>query len=130
MKNLFCFFVFVFTFSFVTTVMGGDDPSIQGKARTGSHDAMKQHVAANAWNGYYIIYDWVEGDLKRLNFKGLHSGIVKKGEFYVSCADFTDDKGNEYDIDFLVAEKDGEFMVFQALIHKRNSEKREYKVED
>ena len=65
-----------------------------------------------------------------MDFKSLHTGIVKKGDFYVSCADFADNKGNLYDIDFLVGEKDEQFSVIQALVHSVNGNKRKYDVEN
>ena len=63
---------------------------------------MKDHVAESLVDSVYAIYDGQEGALLRLKLGALHSGIVKKAEFYVSCADFTDASGREYDLDFLV----------------------------
>ena len=80
--------------------------------------------------GKYIIFDAVTGNLLKLDFKDLHIGIVKKGDFYISCADFVDDNENKYDIDFLVAEKNGGFTVFQSIVHSVNGEKRIYHVGD
>ena len=112
-----------------TTVPAGDDPSIKGKTRTGVQAAMDQHIQSNALKGN-IIYDSLTGKLHRLVLKGLHEGIVKKGEFYVSCADFTDQSGKMYDIDFLAAEKDSSFQVLQALVHSVEGKKRKYHVEE
>ena len=107
-----------------------DDPSIKGEVRTGVQSAMNDHVKENTLGEEYVIYDSGDGNVKGLTFKELHSGIVKKGDFYVSCADFTDSSGNLYDVDFLVAESNGELRVYQALVHKVNGEKRNYKVEN
>lgn len=106
-----------------------DDPSIQGKDRTESQNAMKEYVNNNSMDGKFIIYDGMKGKLLKLKYEDVHEGIVKKGDFFVSCADFVDPSGNKYDIDFLVAEKEGNFAVFQALVHKVNGKKREYLVE-
>jgi len=106
-----------------------DDPSIKGEVRTGVQSAMNDHVKENTLGEEYIIYDSGDGNVKGLTFKELHSGIVTKGDFYVSCADFTDSSGNLYDVDFLVAESNGELRVYQALVHKVNGEKRKYQVE-
>jgi hypothetical protein len=113
-----------------TTVPAADDPSIKGETRTGVQAAMDQHIQSNVLKGKYIIYDSLTGKLHRLVLKGLHEGIVKKGEFYVSCADFTDQSGKMYDIDFLAAEKDSSFQVLQALVHSVEGKKRKYHVED
>jgi len=109
--------------------LAADDPSIQGKDRTESQNAMKEYVNKNSMGGKFIVYDGMMGKLLKLKYEDVHEGIVKKGDFYVSCADFVDHAGNKYDIDFLVAEKEGKFTVFQALVHKVNGEKRDYLVE-
>jgi hypothetical protein len=113
-----------------TIVLAADDPAIQGEPRQNSQSAMKTHIDQNSINDKYIIYDAVAGQIKRLSFKELHSGLVKKGDFYVSCADFVDDKGNLYDIDLLVAEEEGDYSVYQAIVHKINGEKRDYSIEE
>jgi|TARA_B110000495_G_scaffold192771_1_gene197293 hypothetical protein len=59
----------------------------------------------------------------------LHKGVVKKGPFYVSCADFVDAKGRAYDLDFLVAGKGETLRVLQALVHSVDGEKRPYHLE-
>lgn len=110
--------------------LAADDPSIKGDLRTNIKAAMMEHVQQTRIKGDYVIYDAVAGDLKRLALKELHEGIVKKGDFYVSCADFEDADGNLYDIDFLVAPSDNELRVMQALVHKVNDDKRKYHVED
>ncbi|HSG31868.1 MAG TPA: hypothetical protein VLB82_10020 [Thermodesulfobacteriota bacterium] len=122
-----------FSLMFVTlsmVVYAGDDPSIQGKPRTGSQTAMTNHINANTFDGKYVIYDAVQGKLLKLDFKELHAGLVKKGDFYVSCADFTDTQGNKYDLDFLVGEKSNDYFVVQALVHKVNTDKRKYHLEN
>ncbi|MDA2919013.1 hypothetical protein MYX76_05885 [Desulfobacterota bacterium AH_259_B03_O07] len=124
--HLVCVSIVFGTFSIC---FAADDPSIQGAPREKSQAAMNKHVGENSYNDHYIIYDAVDGKLRRLKFKELHSGLVKKGDFYVSCADFVDDEGNTYDLDFLVGEKDGEYSVYQAIVHKVNGKKRQYNIE-
>ena len=123
----------VFSMMFISLSLiafAGDDPSIQGKPRVESQQAMTNHIAANTYDGNYVIYDAVDGKLLKLDFKSLHKGLVKKGDFYVSCADFADNQGNLYDLDFLVGEKGDEFSVVQALVHAVNGNKRKYDVEN
>jgi hypothetical protein len=57
---------------------------------------------------------------------GFHSGVKNKGELYVSCADFVDEKGNKYDIDFLVNKTDDKYAVVQPIVHSINGEKNPY----
>ncbi len=113
-----------------TAAFAGDDPSIKGKMRTDIQAAMKVHIGQKTIGEKYVIYDAVSGDLKRLTFEGLHKGIMKKSDFYVSCADFVDADGKKYDIDFLVAEKDGSYSVLQPVVHSVDGKKRDYHLED
>ena len=110
-------------------VFGGDDPSIKGKLRTDIQQAMSDHIDANSVKSQYLIYDAIEGKLLRLAFKGLHKGIVKKAEFYVSCADFVDGSGKKFDLDFLVIDDGGKLKVTQGLVHAVDGEKRKYHLE-
>jgi hypothetical protein len=55
--------------------------------------AMHTHIQHNTVDGKYIIYDAVTDQLQRLVFKELHSGMWEKGDFYISCSDFTDNAG-------------------------------------
>jgi hypothetical protein len=111
------------------TAEAGDDPSIKGELRSGIQQAMNDFVEEQTVDGVIRIYDPVEGRLLRLQFKKLHSGIVRKGDFYVSCADFGDKNGREIDMDFLVI-PDGEALrATQAIIHSVDGKKRKYHLE-
>lgn len=61
---------------------GADDPSIQGKTRKAIQSAMKSHIDENLIEGKYVVYDAIKGELKRLKFKRVHEGIVKKADFF------------------------------------------------
>jgi len=111
-------------------VLAGNDPSIVGETRAGVQKAMQEHIVQTTIGDRYIIYDAVAGDLKKLKFEELHKGIVKKGDFYVSCADFVDAQGKKYDLDFLVAQKEDAYRVFQALVHSIDGKKRAYHLEE
>jgi len=60
----------------------------------------------------------------------LHDGIVKKGDFYVSCADFVDAKGNTVDMDFMVIPSGNKMIATQAILHKIDGKKRKYHLEN
>ena len=108
----------------------GDDPSIQGKLRSNISSSMQKFIAENSITNNLIIYDAVTGELLRLKYDKLHSGILKKGDFYVSCADFNDSRGIKYDIDFLVGETDGSLTTLEAIVHSVGGQKRKYHVEN
>ena len=75
------------------------------------------------------IYDAVGGKLLALKFAKLHEGVVKKGDFYVSCADFVDKKGTKVDLDFLVIKEGDNLQTIQALVHSLDGKKRKYHLE-
>ncbi len=90
---------------------------------------MKEFVDKQTIDGVYRHYDPVAGKLLELVPGEIHSGIVKKGDFYVSCADFADSEGHKLDLDFLVIESGGELRM-QAIVHKVAGEKRPYELEN
>ncbi|NOZ54215.1 MAG: hypothetical protein GXP08_13980 [Gammaproteobacteria bacterium] len=110
-------------------VVAGDDPSIKGQQRLDIKAAMGNHIDDSIISGKYLVFDAKNGALRKLELKKLHSGIVKKGDYFVSCADFVDAKGKLYDLDFLVVKKGTEYRVIQSLVHAVDGEKRPYHVE-
>ncbi len=117
------------SFFAVNLAVAGNDPSIKGESRTNIQLAMSTHVTENSIKGQYLIYDSKKGELKHLKMTKLHDGIVKKGEFFVSCADFEDQQGKVYDLDFLVSSKGDGYRVIQSIIHAENGNKRKYHIE-
>ncbi len=115
--------------AFTTNAFAADDPSIKGKVREDIQAAMSEHIKQNSVDGKYILYDAVADNLLKLNLDGLHEGIVKKSDYYVSCADFSDRNGQYYDLDFLVVEEDGKFRALQGVVHKVGKNKRKYHLE-
>jgi len=129
LKTVLTILIALITFNTAGVLLAADDPSIKGKIRSNTQSAMAEHINENTYNGKYIIYDAVTGKLLRLDFGELHKGIVKKDDFYVSCADFADSQGNKYDLDFLVVDNGGNFEVFEAIVHKVDGNKRKYDLE-
>ena len=107
----------------------GDDPSIKGDLRTEIQKAMDEFVAQQTVDETLRLYDPVDGKLLNLSSYVLHSGIVKKGDFYVSCADFVDQEGRKIDVDFLVLPNAGQLRVSQGIVHSVEGKKRKYHLE-
>ena len=116
---------------FVTSSVsfGGNDPSIGGELRKNIQTSMQAFIDSNTIGGVYSIYDPIDGRLRQLTFKELHEGIVKKGDYYVSCADFTDPNQKMVDLDFLVIPAGDHLQVTQAVIHSADGKKRKYHLE-
>ena len=117
------------TLSTTPAALAADDSSIQGELRTNIRASMQQFIRQKTVDGVYHHYDPVEGKLLRLTFDTLHSGIVRTGDFYVSCADFSDQAGRKLDMDFLVVPAGAGLLTTQAILHKVDGVKRPYDVE-
>ena len=122
--------VALFFLAFTLTAFAADDPSIKGDTRRAVQAAMQEHIGQNTVNGHYILYDTVTDDVLKLKLAKLHDGIVKKADYYVSCADFHDRDGTYFDLDFMVIEKDGKFRALQGIVHKVGDVKRKYHLEN
>ena len=108
---------------------GADDPSIKGELRSNIKASMNAFIQANTVDDTFYMYDAVAAKMLLLKFKELHEGIVKKGEFYVSCADFTDGDGRMVDLDFLVIPQEKRMVTTQAAVHAVHGVKRKYHLE-
>lgn len=111
------------------TAFAADDPSIQGALRQGIRSSMEKFLEARTRDGVLLLYDPIDDKLLRLTSQKLHDGIVKKSEFYVSCADFTDQDGRQLDVDLFVLPVGDGLQTTQAIVHKVNGEKRNYRLE-
>lgn len=107
----------------------GDDPSIKGDLRANIQAAMNGFIQDQTIDGAVRLYDPVDGHLLRLKLDSLHSGIVRKGDFYVSCADFVDGSGRKIDVDFLVLPDGDVLRATQAIVHSIDGNKRKYHLE-
>ncbi len=116
--------------AFTLTAFAANDPSIKGEKRRAIQAAMEEHIGQNTVNGHYILYDTITDDVLKLKLAKLHDGIVKKADYYISCADFHDRDGTYFDLDFMVVEKDGKFRALQGIVHKVGDVKRKYHLED
>lgn len=112
------------------STFAADDPSIKGDLRTRIQASMNEYVDHQSVDGSMFVYDATAGKLLELELDELHSGIVKKGDFYVSCADFVDQNGRKIDIDFMVREKGDQLITTQAIVHSIDGDKRQYHLEN
>ncbi len=106
-----------------------DDPSIKGDLRTNIQATMDTFIKQQTIDGTLRLYDPVADELIKVKLKKLHPGIVKKGDFFVSCADFVDSKGRKYDLDFLVVPAGDKLITTQAIVHSVDGKKRKYHLE-
>ncbi len=112
------------------TAMAANDPSIKGDVRTNVQQAMNELIQQRTVGGHFKFYDAITNKVHDLKLVELHDGIVKKGGFYVSCADFVDAKGNAIDMDFMVIPSGNKMIATQAILHKIDGKKRKYHLEN
>ena len=122
----------IFSLSIAATkvVIAADDPSIKGALRENIKASMMSFIENNMISDTYYIYDAIGGKLLELKFAKLHEGTVKKGDFYVSCADFVEKNGTKVDLDFLVIKDGDNLKTIQAVVHSLDGKKRKYHLED
>jgi len=121
--------IFGLSLAATTVAIAADDPSIKGALRENIKASMMSYIESSMINNTYYIYDAVGGKLMELKFAKLHDGIVKKGDFYVSCADFVDKNGSKIDLDFLVIKDGDNLKTVQAVVHSLDGNKRKYHLE-
>ena len=121
--------IFSLSIAAATVVIAADDPSIKGALRENIKTSMMTFIESNMINDTYYVYDSIGGKLLELKFAKLHEGVVKKGNFYVSCADFVDQNGSKVDLDFLVINDGRSLKTIQAVVHSVDGKKRKYHLE-
>ena len=121
--------IFSLSIAATTVAFAADDPSIKDPLRTNIKASMMSFIESKMINDTYYIYDAVGGKLMELKFAKLHEGVVKKGDFYVSCADFVDKNGTKVDLDFLVIKDGDNLQTVQAVVHSLDGKKRKYHLE-
>lgn len=95
-----------------------DDPTVDAETREAIRQKTREYIAANTVSGTYHFYDVVTNEVIQLKFKKLHGGIRTTDDFFMSCADFENEDGTLYDMDFLLIQNEtGEFVVTQPYLH-------------
>lgn len=123
-------YIFLVVLMIPGAVFAADDPNISRETKDKVQIAMNAHInSLTAKNGgSYPIFDSDSRNVVQLQFLKLHTGVVEKGKqgkYFISCADFTDESGKKYDLDFLVS---ANFEVVEALVHKKDGVKMHYGV--
>ena len=78
---------------------------------------LQKHIYRSLVNGAFHTLDSKTGDVIALYPHVSHPMILQMGEYYVMCADFRDDDGNNVDIDFYMIKKPRGFQVFRAEVN-------------
>jgi hypothetical protein len=118
----------LFTALLMPMVVAGravDDPSIRGALRAQIWFTMDDYIVSQSGDGIMRLYDPIEDRVLLMEFRRIHEGIVREGDFFVSCADFVDQDGRKLDVDLLVLQSGENLQVTQAIVHKIDEIKRQ-----
>ena len=128
-------FLFVFMLALTGLIASnsanaGDDRSIKGELRKNIQNSMGDYIAKQTIDGKLYVFDAVQNKLLTLTSGKPRPGIVKDGEFYLTCADYTDQDGNKIDLDFMVRKSGKTFITTQTIVHAVEDKYRPYHVRD
>jgi len=87
---------------------------------------MKSYILGKAAaSGSFDVKDPETGNVRRLALVKVHERVGKTGDYYYSCADFTDlDSGEVLDLDLDVEDNGGNLSVADVRIHKVSGKER------
>lgn len=129
--------LFLFLFMLVLTSLiasnsanAGDDRSIKGDLRKNIQYSMGEYITKQTIDGKLYVFDAVQNKLLTLTSGKPRPGIVKDGEFYLTCADYTDQDGNKIDLDFMVRKSGEKYITTQTIVHAVDEKYRPYHVRD
>lgn len=81
--------------------------------------SMQRHVDGQLVDGVLFYLDQESGDVRRLHPVTAHPMLMTMGDHYVLCFDFRDDKGENVPIDYYMARRDGDYVVFHTAVADR-----------
>lgn len=78
--------------------------------------AMQTHVDRLTVDGIFPYFDKATGEVRALHAVTAHPTILTGDGYYVLCFDFRNDAGEPVNVDFFMAPKDGEYVVFHTIV--------------
>ena len=105
--------------------MSGNGDQIKGYLRKQVKETIKEYINSNTVDGRYLVFNEAQDITKRLYLKELHKTVTRSKGFFVNSADFTDEEGNRYSIDFIVAKRNNSLYVMNALMYFFNKKESE-----
>ena len=77
---------------------------------------MQTHVDKLTVDGVFPYFDGTTGEVRALHAVTAHPTILTGDDYYVLCFDFRNDEGEPVNVDFFMAAKDGEYVVFHTIV--------------
>lgn len=100
-----------------TTVAAG---GLDEQTRIELQMTLKDFIDKKSEEGTYPFFDVDKGGFRTLNLKTLHPIIFEQDGYYMMCADFLGEDGNDVLIDYIVVPADGGYTVVQQILGRRS----------
>lgn len=81
---------------------------------------LKDFIDKKSEEGAYQFFDVDKGGVRNLNLKTLHPIIFEQDGYYMMCADYLGEDGNDVLIDYIVVSADGGYTVMQQILGRRS----------
>ena len=85
---------------------------------------MQRHVDGKLIDGALLYLNQKTDEVQRLHPVTAHPMILTMDEHYVLCFDFRDDSGKTVPVDYYIARRDSEYVVFHTSVAERTLLKR------
>ncbi|WP_193173845.1 hypothetical protein [Nisaea nitritireducens] len=86
--------------------------------------SMQRHVDGQLVDGALLYLNQKAGEVQRLHPVTAHPMILTMGDHYVLCFDFRNDSGKNVPVDYYMARRDSEYVVFHTAVADRTLLKR------
>lgn len=81
--------------------------------------SMQQHIDRQLVEGAYLHLNPDTGEVTPLHPTTAHPMILSMGKYYVLCSDFRDARGSAVNIDFYLARRGRNYVVFHTAVAQR-----------
>ncbi len=81
--------------------------------------SMQRHVDGKLVDGALLYLDQKSGEVHRLHPVTAHPVILTMGDHYVLCFDFRNDDGKNVSVDYYMARRNSDYVVFHTAIAER-----------
>ena len=113
--------IFVLLFFLATAMAGAADATakVSTSEKILMQAAMQKEINSKLIDGKFLYFDKNKSEVITLFPAKPHPKILKMSDYYIVCADFRNTEGKPVIVDFFIARKDKEFVIFDILVDER-----------
>lgn len=94
--------------------------TIGNKTRVVLQLLLRDHIRSKTSNGNYVFWDPKSQKSANLLLKKIHPVIYKRKEKFMLCADFMDPGGKDVLIDYMVVNRNGQYVIIDEVRGRRS----------